>query len=449
MQDEEGNRWFKRDKRAHRINHGVRGAHASISFQCESCWIMNLEGRLPVPGTDDAFIMLIRRANLDAMGGRAQSTIEAHAAAIKRWAQNCKLFGMTPPIPPRGPMPMAYQVGMAVAVSLLFNSLTAKPRLAGESHIQFDSMRRPRATHTSAWESSPKGISEGSSITTGMTKATLTTCPTQQKWFNLMMRGAENRMGYATRRQQPLSIATIIRLLELVKEEAEEQEHHVAREFFKVGAAIALAVCGSLRGNEVFMLDLNGLRKHISLGKEGTLPKDPMKVGTDLSQAPHIIIPLLGEFKGELGFQFHLMSLASTTSSGIELRWWMEKLIQVRQEENCTTGPGFGHKDGSVALMREYDEVLQSFLSVIQQEDNDLIAATDDVQALYGLSRTFRRTVEGRARAANLESDVQNAMNRWRKVEQAKGKCPRFNMVDHYAHARDLMHVTWRYSFVQ
>jgi hypothetical protein len=79
------------------------------------------------------------------------------------------------------------------------------------------------------------------------------------------------------------------------------------------------------------MLDLNGLRKHIKLGKEGTLPKDPMKAGTDLSQAPHIIIPLLGEFKGELGYRYHLMSLASTTSLGIELRWWMEKLIEVRQ----------------------------------------------------------------------------------------------------------------------
>jgi hypothetical protein len=107
--------------------------------------------------------------------------------------------------------------------------------------------------------------------------------------------------------------------LAIIKEEAEEQNHQVAREFFKVGAAIALATCGSLQGNEVFMLDLNRLRKHIGLGKEGTLPKDPMKAGTDLSQAPHIIIPLLGEFKGELGYSYHLMSLASTTSSGIEL----------------------------------------------------------------------------------------------------------------------------------
>ena len=411
--------------------------------------MINLEGRLPVPRLDDAYIMLIRQANLDAMGGRAVSTIEAHAAAIRRLIQNCKLFGMTPPIPPRGPMPMTDQVGMAVAVSILFNSLNAKPRLQGETHIQFDTMRKPRATYTSAWESSPNGIREGSSITVGMAKATLTSCPTQQKWFNLMMRGAENRMGYVTRRQQPLSIAAVVRLLTLLKEEAEEQEHHVAREFFKVGAAVALAVCGSLRGNEVFMLDLGALRRHIDLGKQGTLPDDPMKAGTDLSQAPHVIIPLLGQFKGELGFRYHIMSLASTTSSGIELRWWMEKLIQVRQEENCTTGPGFGHMDGVVASMREYDEVIQSFLSVIQQEDNDLIDATDDVQTNYGLFRTFRRTAEGRARAAKLESDVQNTMNRWRKIEQARGRRPRFNMVDHYAHARDLMHVTWRYSFVQ
>jgi hypothetical protein len=187
-------------------------------------------------------------------------------------------------------------------------------------------------------------------------------------------------MGYATQRQQPLSMAAIIRLFAIIKEEAEEQNHQVAREFFKVGAAIALATCGSLQDNEVFMLDLNELRKHIELGKEGTLPKDPMKAGMDLSQAPHIIIPLLGEFKGELGYRYHLMSLASTTSLGIELRWWMEKLIEVRQEENCTTGPGFGHKDGSVALMREYNEILQSFLAIIQQEDSNLIEKINDTQ---------------------------------------------------------------------
>jgi hypothetical protein len=106
------------------------------------------------------------------------------------------------------------------------------------------------------------------------------------------------------------------------------------------------------------------------------------------------------------------MSLASTTSSGIELRWCMEKLIKVRQEEGCFTSPGSGHKEGSVALMREYGEMLRSFLTTIQQEDSDLIEAKDEVQANYGLSHTFRRTAEGQAQAANLDSNVQNAMNR-------------------------------------
>ncbi len=112
-------------------------------------------------------------------------------------------------------------------------------------------------------------------------------------------------------------------------------------------------------------------------------------------------------------------------------------------------GPAFGNADGSVALMREYDEIIHYFLETIQRENPDLIAESDDIQSNYGLSCTFRRTAEGRARAANLDTGVQNAINRWKKIEQAKGMHPRFNMVDHYSHAWDLMHVTWRYSFVQ
>ena len=58
----------------------------------------------------------------------------------------------------------------------------------------------------------------------------------------------------------------------------------------------------------------------------------------------------------------------------------MEKPTKVRQEEGCFTGPGFGHKNKSVALMREYAEMLRSFFMTIQQEDSDLIKATYDVQ---------------------------------------------------------------------
>jgi hypothetical protein len=113
------------------------------------------------------------------------------------------------------------------------------------------------------------------------------------------------------------------------------------------------------------MMELAALQKHINLGQDGTLPLDPMKPGLNLSSAPHVFITLLGEFKGELGFKYHLMALASTTSSGVELRWWIEKLIQVREDKGCASKPAFGNRDGSVALMREYDEILHYFLEMI------------------------------------------------------------------------------------
>ena len=96
----------------------------------------------------------------------------------------------------------------------------------------------------------------------------------------------------------------IVKLLILVKEEAEEQDRDIASELFKVGAAIATAVCASLRGPEVFMMELSALRKHIQLGRGGIVPTNPMKAGTDLSTVPHVI-----NSKGnELGYKYHLMS---------------------------------------------------------------------------------------------------------------------------------------------
>jgi hypothetical protein len=185
------------------------------------------------------------------------------------------------------------------------------------------------------WESSPTGIREGSTFSVGMVKAKVTSCRTQQKWLGLMKRGMESRMGYTTQRQQPLGIRVVVRLLALIKEEAEEQNRPITREYLKVGAAVATAVCASLQGPEVFMMELAALRKHINMGRRGILPMDPMKPGLDLSSALHVFVTLLGELKRELGFKYHLMVLASTTSSGIELRWWIETLIWIREEEGC------------------------------------------------------------------------------------------------------------------
>jgi hypothetical protein len=93
------NRCFMQDKREDGINHGVRGAHAFIPFQCESCWFLNLEGHLPDPRLDEVYLMCIRQANLDSMGGRSTTTIKVHAAAKKCTVANCARIRKTPMIP--------------------------------------------------------------------------------------------------------------------------------------------------------------------------------------------------------------------------------------------------------------------------------------------------------------------------------------------------------------
>ncbi len=166
----------------------MKGAHVAIPFQCEDCWLINLEGRLPVPRLDDAYMMFVHQANLNAMGSRAISMIGSHAAAVKRAVASCSLIRKTPALPARGPMPMADELGMGKAVEMLFNSLTAKPCIKGQTHVQFDSVRRARATYTLLWESSPTGIREGSTFLSGALKVTVTSFQTQQKWFDMFLR---------------------------------------------------------------------------------------------------------------------------------------------------------------------------------------------------------------------------------------------------------------------
>ena len=72
-------------------------------------------------------------------------------------------------------------------------------------------------------------------------------------------------------------------LLHKVREDAEGEEEGIAAGMIKFGTAIALATCASLRGSEVFLLDLAGLWKYFKLGENGVLPVEPMRKGADLT----------------------------------------------------------------------------------------------------------------------------------------------------------------------
>ena len=63
----------------------------------------------------------------------------------------------------------------------------------------------------------------------------------------------------------------------------------------------------SLRGSEDFMMYAAGLRHHIGKGREGHLD--------------HVVIPLLGRFKGGTGIRHHLHAIVNKTASKLKVRW--------------------------------------------------------------------------------------------------------------------------------
>ena len=180
------------------------------------------------------------------------------------------------------------------------------------------------------------------------------------------------------------------------------------------------------------------------------MPTNPMARGADLSRVPYVFVALLGEFKGATGVKQHIICSPHVTQSGIQLRWWLEKVMAVRAEEGCRRGPAFGYRDGSVATLAEYDAILHEFLLELQEEEHSPISSSDDIFKLYGFFRSFRKAAEGRAQEAALDKTIMAAMNRWRIWELAHGQQPELGcIVEHYTDALSQLAQTWRYGYIQ
>ena len=349
--DEEGNRWHKDAERVKNLNSGVSGAHCSIPFQCEICWIRNLEYRNPQP-EDDPYLMTIRRANLDAMAGKSRHTLAGHRRRTTEMVNHAVRIGKTPSLQPRGPFPLGDQVGMGLAVDIIQKSLVARGKT--EAVVQAETLRQLRSTYTKNWESSPLGVAESAAFAKGTSRVRPTKCPAQSEWYQDFWRGLEARMGYKSSANHAISIAAMTQAIAYVKEDALTAETTwEANHLWKLGAYLTLTTAASLRGYEGFFLDLAALRKHIHVGQGGSVPskftKNSILTNEQAKNLPHLVLPLLGKFKGEIGIDHHMVNIASFTKSGLEPRWWAEKLIEVTESEGRFDGPAFGTPDGALA----------------------------------------------------------------------------------------------------
>ena len=436
--------------RLRRLNQGAEGAHLCSPFQCELCWFRNLEGKDPVPGVHDQAIALIRRSNLDNMAGRAPSTIRGHLMETLSMVQNFESAGLTLPLQPLGPLPLGDFVGMGIAIGMQLKSITAKGKIV--ANPQYATVRGVRGTASLNWQASPYGVGVGSSFAKGKGRVRPTSCPTQSDWFYYFSLGMELRMGAQAQPDQAVRVGAIDHLLYLVKADAQgaEDSGYVAdaNYLWKVGAYVCILTAASLRGHEGFYVDLAGLRQHLSKGKGGVIPaglsitKEVILSEDVCAVLPHVTVALLGHFKGETKVDHHLIAVASQTQSGLEPRWWIEKLVSVCASEGRFHGPAFADEQGQLALSPDYNSTFQGYLSRVQAEttwiDKDV-----DVFKVYNTYRTLRKTATTRIERSGFGNDFVDKMNRWRAQEGAQGRLVRRRMNAHYADALLLMPTTW------
>ena len=153
------------------------------------------------------------------------------------------------------------------------------------------------------------------------------------------MRGCEKRMGRLVYQDLGLSMDMLLLVLESWEKELSEARcgNVRRRNLVVAGAAFVVLFAGALRGGEVLLMEATELVKR-------------RKDGERHSSHPHIVIPLMGRFKGKTGERNVLLALANETKSGLNVRVWVTRLIRllIAERKHETIGPAICNADGFV-----------------------------------------------------------------------------------------------------
>jgi hypothetical protein len=392
-----------------------------------------LTRRFPVrTNRKDMLLMCcLRRCNLDAFWGREESTVVANRRNLDRIIQLAGIYtGREPLLPQLGPYPVKDVFGVEIAVAMLLQSM--QPGRYQE-FSQFETMMKLRSAYSNLYHASAAGAAAMSTLGRDTAKSFMTDCPAQSLWFERFTRGCLKRMGQTVKQDLALSLAVTLELQKILEEEWERGSVAQREALALIGAYCCIAYGGSFHGHEVFYVDLLGLTKYA----ESELQD---------SGVVYAIIPLLGRFKNETGERYHLTPLVATTSSGLQISLWTRQLVEVKKRHAIAHGPAFSDARGNLINSRWLAQEVLDRLHLVQTRRPDLISMEVNVHEEYGISRSFRRGATTEARNRGVQQGDIDTMNRWRNVENAKGKRPRVKMQDHYSDIRMMIPTLLRFS---
>lgn len=427
--DKSGFEWVRKGEE-NRFLVGRAGDHVVTPFQCDLCIFRILTGRDPrKDGTNDLLLACIRQANLDALWGWEPSTVYQNSRLIIQSLRLYELVRLKPNYPHLGPFPLEDVQAFGTAVIMLLKSIEPG-KYAG--YTQFETIRKFCSAYSNAYLASALGVIEAATMGKATAKAFLTKCPTQSLWFEKFCLGCVKRMGQIVRQDLAISVELLLAVVFDLQREAKGTYGSRLYLLIRAAAFCVIAFAGSFRGHEVFLVELDGLLRHLEDGKRDT--------------RPHVVVTLLGRFKTETGLHHHLTPLAAVTASGIQVRKWVDLLVALCRKEGRKNGPEFCNHRGEVLSPRVMEGIILDSIQRVKDDRPELVGADVNVHEDYGISRSFRRGSNTRAQNVGVSEPDINAAHKWRDVEKARGRKPAMKMSDHYLEVKQSLPSLLRYS---
>jgi len=410
------------------------GEHLLIPLECEQCIFVKLRDKLPnFQSPQDRLLMAcLRRMNLDACWSRETQTVNQNSKRAQKQIEMCKLVGLDGPFVQIGNLPEYDYCGYEVAISILLYS--RKPGKYNREYTQYDTIRQFCSTYSNYVRASPQGNSELLSLGDfNGNYSRLVPDECGSLFFKRFMEGLKKRMGQDWRPNIGLSTALIVRVLHKAEDQIVDADTAEDTHLWIVFVAyVTISYVISLRGPEGLLLDLHGLIKHWRIVED------------------YVVIALLGRVKGESHDRSHLIPCTVKTSSNIDVRRNLKRLIEEKQRLGFSQGPAISDIKGNVLLTSTINECLHQLLFDIFDEQEGAfpgnIINKDMIRERYQCFRSFRKASDTRALEKKVDKNDVDIVNRWRTVEEAKGKRPNRPMRHHYAQFELLLEPFMRYT---
>ena len=411
------------------------GDHLMVPFECDLCIFRKLRKQNPdkESATDRLLLGCIRRANLDAFWSRTTNTVTQNMRKVRQSIAFSRSLGLDGAYNHFGPYGLEDQCGYEVAYTILLYS--RHPGRNSNTHTQFETIRKLRTAYTNYVRASTASNMEHLTLLDDKgryQRLSRDTCGSL--WFHRFMLGTQIRMGQIWKPNKGMSIELLLRMLRksegrIIAASSEEERHM----WIVYVTYCVVSYVLSLRGNEGFLLDLKSLNKH-----------------NERDYGKYFVIGLLGKIKGEHNDREHCIPCSSKTTSGIDVKFTVFRLMEEKRKLGFTSGPAISNTKGVLYTSSEIDDLLIEILEELFEEEPTLFPPVVDsklsLRDSYHCFRTFRRTSDSRAIEQNVSQLDIDVINRWDQVERSKGKKPSQPMRMHYAEFELLVEPFIRYT---